>query len=209
MSELTFKELFLKLLELEEQEHKHEKTIFVTQVLQCLRRSYIEIIKGVDIRYKLSKPLLIGSAIHKYVEYLINKYKDVLNLNIEAEKHVEFMHRGWRVVGRADIVTDKEVWEIKVTSRTYKIPSLLHIAQANLYAYLLNKDIIRIIYFRDNKIEEFIYQYTPRLIDMFFKRLNKLIDALENNQLPEKEEDFWCSTCPYKYGCVYKKLSDY
>ena len=206
MSEELFKELFLTMLELEEKEHKHEKTIFVTQVLQCLRRSYYEIIKGVDIKYKLSKPLLIGSAMHKYLEYLINKYKDVIGMDIEAEKHVEFVHRGWKIVGRADAVTDKEVWEFKVTSKTHKVPSLIHIAQANLYAYLLNKDIIRIIYFRNNKIEEFVYQYNPRLIDMFFKRLDRLIDALEANEPPEKEEDFWCSTCPFRYDCIYRKL---
>jgi len=201
-----FEELFLSLLEQEEKEHRHEKTIFVTQVLQCLRRSYFEIKKGVDVKYKLSKPLLIGSAIHKYIEHLINKHKNKLGLNIEAEKHIEFEYKGWKVVGRADIVTEDEVWELKVTSKRYKVPSLIHISQVNLYAYLLKKKVVRIIYFRNNKIEEFVYQYNPRLIDMFMKRLDRLVTALETNTPPDREEDFWCSTCPFKYQCIYKPL---
>lgn len=206
MSEEIFKQLFIKMLEYEEQEHIHEKTIFVTQVLQCLRRTYYEIKHGVDIKHKISKPLLVGTAIHKYIEYLINKHKDKLDINIEAEKHIEFEYKGWKIVGRADIVTDNEVWEIKVTSKTYKIPSLLHIAQANLYAYILKKPIVRIIYFRNNKIEEFVYHTNDRLTQMFFKRLDKLISYLERDEEPPREEDFWCSTCPFKYICLQKKL---
>ena len=206
MTEEKFRNLLLQLLKYDEEEHRKENTIYVTQVLQCLRRSYYEIRYGVDLSYKLNKHILIGSAIHKYIEYLINKYKDRLDMYIEAEKHIEFEYGKYRVVGRADIVTDEEIWEIKAVSKTYKIPSLLHITQANIYAYLLQKPRIRLIYIRDNNIDEFVYNYAPRLTDMFFNRLNTLVIYLEHNNEPPREEDFWCSTCPYKYQCLQRKL---
>ena len=206
MTEEKFKNLLLQLLKYDEEEHRKENTVYITQVLQCLRRSYYEIKHGIDPSYKLNKHILIGSAIHKYIEYLVNKYRDKLDMYIEVEKHVEFEYGKYKVVGRADIVTKDEVWEIKVVSKTYKLPSLLHITQANIYAYLLQKPVFRLVYIRDRNIDEFVYGVSDRLVDMFFNRLNTLIIYLEQNAEPPREEDFWCSTCPYKYRCIQKKL---
>ena len=201
------KELVIKLIEHDTTKHQNEHVIYVTQVTQCLRKSYYEIKhKAVNVGYELSKHLILGKSIHLWLQDLLKRYGNELNIKYCIEKDIKFMHRGYMIKGRADIVINDVLVELKTTHKSIHLPDRMHVLQANEYAYQLGLHKYVILYVTPNGLIEFKFKIDEYKHALFIDRLNKLIDALENDREPYREEGTECKYCPFRNKCLYRKL---
>mgnify|MGYP000288811317 CR=1 FL=1 len=201
------KELVIKLIEHDITKHQNKHVIYVTQVTQCLRKSYYEIKhKAVNVDYELSKHLILGKSIHLWLQELLKKYGNELNIKYCIEKDIKFMHRGYMIKGRADIVINDVLVELKTTHKSIHLPDRMHVLQANEYAYQLGLQKYVILYVTPNGLIEFKFTTDRYKHFIFIHRLETLIDALEMDELPEKETGYECKYCPFRNKCLYRKL---
>lgn len=204
---MTVKELIIKMIEMDIKEHKKDKTIYVTQVTQCLRKSYYEIISNaIDPYYELAKKFLLGKSMHLWLQSLVRKYGKELKLRYEVEKPIRYKYRGYTIKGRADLIINDTVIEIKTTTKGINIPNIMHILQANEYAYWLSKPQFIILYVTGNDIIEFGFKTDKGRHLIFKDRLNELIDALNKGKPPKHESTNECKYCKYRNTCLYKTL---
>jgi len=197
------KELLTEIAELDTVKHIKDKTIYVTQVCQCLRKSFYELTMPiVDINDVFRKHLVIGSSIHLYIQKLLSNYCGELGYKCRIEVPIEFEYNNYKILGRADAVINDVVVEFKTTVKDVKIPNMLHLMQTNLYTHILGLNKYVVVYVTPNDILEFNYTFNNELLNMFMRRLNILVNALNSMNVPSPEEDVWCKNCLYKHLCV-------
>jgi len=197
-------EILLKAIELEEEEHVHD-TLWVTDLCQCLRRSYYSLKYPLKPEQKLKRSLIIGKSIHLYLESLLLKHKDKLGIDIEIEKPVRYVIDGMVIRGYADIVLGNILYEIKTTSKIPVKPYFEHILQAGFYAYVLHLREFCIVYINDNGYKEFCMETNDGIINIIKDRVRVLKEALESGKPPPREKSVLCNYCPYKTICFEQK----
>ena len=203
MIEVGFKSKFLPILEkLVMTDKPHEldvNRVSVTEVCQCLRKSFL--------MRKMEKPIINkhlfeGKAIHLYIEHLLKKYQGEIESEVEYEVDLGLL---CKVIMKPDVVLNDRVVEIKTTDR-YKISNPIpeHVIQANFYAFVLNKPFYEIIYIRSkgNPIA-FVNKPDYKLFLHLIKRIENYHKHLLEDSLPEMETKY-CDRCPFYYECFHQ-----
>ena len=193
-------ELLVKAIEIEDREHPHD-TLWVTDIAQCLRKTYYQLKYPLKPEYRLRRPLIVGKAIHLWIEDLLYRHRDELGVSIQVEVPVEARVCGMVVRGSADIVLDNVLYEIKTTSHVPSKPYYEHILQACFYAYILGLEKYCIVYIGDRRYSVYCMEVNNGIINIFRDRVRILKESIEGGSPPPRERGILCNYCPYKRLC--------
>ena len=196
----------------------------VTQISQCLRKSYFEIKYNY---YANPKEQLFfayrGNVIHSILSdfdtfresgvyyngrFVIEKrfYKPI-EIVIGQKKHL------LRFSGKIDIYDShtKTLYDYKTISDFVKqdlLPRPHHVVQTNIYSYLLSPtykvERIVVVYVAMNNVYE--VELEPKqyddILDFIRKQLAKLHYAVTQNVVPEATPNGFCKMCMFKQKCT-------
>jgi len=202
------------------------KVFYPSEVGQCLRKLFMKRVNldkngFVQFAETTAQQFILGEGLHKYIQYeLKNKFK---KKDIELEKDVYYRFVDIEIHGMIDVInhTDKEIIEIKTTSRFSSLDNLetMYKRQLNLYlhqfpwykGYIFVIDRVRGYY------KEIQVVYDPdqfiRDIELFRKVLKAWNYYEQNNkdlramykmvfELPASPHPFECRNCPFYEVCV-------
>jgi len=175
-------------------------TLYVTDMTFCLRKSFFNIMFNAKTPRQWN--MVLGSLLHEVCEKLI---KDAIGAETEVECGYEF--DGWRIVGRADLVTDDAVYDFKFVKYTENEDTLFEYSlQVNAYATMLNKEKYYVIFVNvtNGDVKAYEFKQLDALWQEFLDRARVIIDAVESNgdKLPPRTKYQWmCRYCPYSFVC--------
>lgn len=203
-----------KLIEGHKKSQSYERPyITVSELCSCIRKCYYERMKyPVNHKklYTFSYLYLIqnvGNVIHDTIQELYNFS--------EVEKTI--VSERFKVKGRIDAIRDNFLFEIKSIDiekfkNQYKKE---HYLQANIYAYILNKEYgykistITLIYVIRNlkRIVPFDLPLNNELVESIINKAPILKSAIDSNKVPEPfgATNELCKYCLYKKQCIEDK----
>lgn len=180
-----------------------EKYIHVSELTQCLRRSYYNrtrVEQRVDVKNII---LTIGNGIHRVLQEYLRETK---GWSIEVELKINL--GGFWLVGHADIITDdNEILELKTVSKIPGQPYINHLMQLNAYLYMGKAKIGYLIYIDKNKgnVKVFKHYRDNKLWNELKKRAHSYWTSLRNNKPPAPEFSPLCQYCQWKWLCLSKR----
>jgi len=192
--------VILRAIELEDRLHPHD-TLWVTDIAQCLRKTYYQFKYPLKPEYRFKRSLIMGKAIHLWIEELLLKHKSELGVDIEVEVPVEARIGGMVVRGYADIILDNVLYEIKTVNHIPSKPYFEHQLQAGFYAYMLNLDKYCILYVSDYGSTVYCMETNRGILNVFRERVATLKRSLEEGKPPPRERSVLCNYCPYRRLC--------
>ena len=174
------------------------KSIYISTLPFCLRRQFFNIkFNAFPVQ---SSDMVLGSIFHLSLSQL-DVFKDAkFEVPVSAE-----LQNGYRLSGRADVVTEDAVYEFKFTRRLDSIElDPFYFAQANAYAVLLERPKFYLVKVQrtsfDVKVLESEADTNAFLV--LKKRGSYLAECLENDEIPNGPEAEWeCTRCAYRVVC--------
>lgn len=177
----------------------HEYSFHVSEAGKCLRFLFFTRTIGrlEDVSFK--PEVVAGRKIHFEFQ---NSYREI-DRTARTEERAVFIHEKFVITGRADIVTDGEVLEIKTVRKLPKEAVSEHISQINLYMKLCNRKKGRLIYIERESGKERCFKifFDKKLFLEDIRRFEKLVEHLSEMRLPAREECRMCSFCEYLDLC--------
>jgi len=172
-------------------------TIYVTEVCQCLLRSWFNrTLKAPPSDNKVVL-MVMGDSAH----YIM---KDYFPLG-EGERTSEKLIDGTiRVIGRADRVLEDVVIEFKTVSRIPESPYNVHVNQVQLYMWLFDKNRALLTYVSraSGDIKTFEILRDDEIISKLIEKIRMFADCLRDGKIPEAEENPLCTFCEYRELCT-------
>jgi len=171
-------------------------TVYVTEVCQCLLRSwYNRTLKSPPSDNKVVL-MVIGDSAH----YLMKDYFPLGAGEHHAERDIG---GGVRLVGRADRVLEDAVVEFKTVSRAPDKPYDMHVSQVQLYMWLFDKSRAFIAYVSrlNGEVKIFEVGRDDAAISRLLERARSFARCLVSGVVPEAEENPLCAYCEYRELC--------
>jgi len=179
--------------------------IHVADLTTCLTKSYFTKKYGLKFSRNTAYWVLFGDYIHNIILPRLAK-----KLNGKYEVETIYEHDNVQIGAKADIITDKEIYELKSCRYLPKEPYEHHIEQINFYLYVFERNLGNIIYIRRDNSDVRVFRVYPS-IELFFKTLAKakiLKRAIDQDKPPKPciKDDFrkfLCRDCQYNLRCPY------
>ena len=184
----------------EEEIELDDSTVGVTELLHCLRKSYLR------RKYKC-KPL----DQQKWWIYRGNVFHS-LWCSLFSQHEVEMVHDlgDYRIVGRADIVHEGCVYELKTVTSLYYVPREHHIKQVLAYAHMLGLNCAKLIYvsFNGFTVIDVDVSDAAKVMEELKAKAKILVDALRNGTPPPPSPVFpsECEFCEVASLCHDQKV---
>lgn len=211
MSEL--KELIDKLVKNHIESRKEEREVgkyYVSEIPYCGRRLYY--LYKIGSRHNFKKLLFFEACIGVH-----ERFSKILGSNVvsKLEEPVILDLNEIKIIGKCDMVILSNngveyVIEFKTVSglsNIVDIPDKQHIEQLNMYMGILGIGKGALVYIDRNNYNylvfehEFSYDMYRRLLEKVLKLHNNII----SNIPPEREVNWWCGFCEFKFECFTKK----
>ncbi|ABV26217.1 CRISPR/Cas system associated [Sulfolobus spindle-shaped virus 4] len=177
------------------------KTIWVTELARCLRRSFLMRRQGrVKLKLEETMKMHIGSGLHIRLQRILEKH------GFETEKRVERKTAlGFQIVGKVDIYDKEEntIYELKYTHND-KLDNVRlnnYLRQLNYYIEMINAMAgYLIIVHADGRVEEIKRDWSETDLE---SRANAFGISVEENILPPRKskQDSECAECPFFNLC--------
>jgi len=166
-----------------------DNEIWVSELTGCLRESWYKRLVGVRATKKMVEGLIAHSTLLPFIAE---------RLGCIYEVRVEYSLGKYVLVGRADIVCDDRVIELKVSdSPVIKDEYRL---QANAYAYILGKPRYTIVVLSDD-INMKTFKTSEKLFKVILNRAKTYIRYVELSIEPPREESSRCRYCFFRRVC--------
>lgn len=179
--------------------------VYITELVNCPMKYYLRLrYPSLMVQYNFNEKILIGKLLHEGIESIIRRIISLANNNIEIEKPISLEIDGLRVIGRADIVTDSEVIEIKTTRSCNGLPHDNHMLQASIYAYALNKPSARLVYIVLNNDVRILEYYVDPITR---EDLEKLVMEFREAK-PSPRYTWECNYCIFKAYCPNRVVNN-
>jgi len=196
-SEWIYKQL-LEAIEYRQRELRIN-VIHVSEVSQCLRKSYFNRTKSIiisDIQILLNS---IGDAIHKmFQQYMTSK-------GWSAEFEISMSLKDFQLVGHVDLYNPLEnvIIEIKTINGIPNEPYTSHVLQANTYGFMARVKNIFIAYIdrARGRIKVFKINRDKQMFKEVMRRAKLLHKSLKSKQPPSPEPSPLCNLCPWRSIC--------
>jgi len=173
--------------------------IYVTEVTNCLRKAFFNIVFNAH-PITANSSVLIGKALHELLPKVLG------NTFRGAEYEVPVEHSlggGWVLKGRIDMLHDNVVYEFKFGNpETDAKP--MYIMQANAYAKMVGAEMYWLIIVDKRRL---VVEATPgypdeKLWQETLHRANILISSIKKELPPRGPDVAWeCDNCPYNIIC--------
>ena len=166
------------------------KTINLTEVVQCLRRSYYDRTDPKEIQRRGFNDLLSGLL--RKLEY--------------GSKSKDYQIDDVKLKGQADMMVDDNIILFRPSQTTPELPKAEDLLYLNACLWIYDKTDGMIIYITSDR-EEFTFSL-PRNKKMFeevIRRVRVLSDLLGEQKTPILEPSQNCLDCQYYERCFIKK----
>ena len=175
-----------------------DSEIYVTEVSGCLRRSFFIRRQPIPLPENLYVVFEIGKGLH----YIIQRF-----LPVEAcfEVPCEVDLGDFRLKGRADVVLDDVILELKSIARIREdwIPYPNHVLQLQAYLWMLDRPRGFIVYIEKSRgrIYPIEVEREASAWALIIQRARVLHHHLLNNEPPRPEPSSLCKICDYRRIC--------
>ena len=182
--------------------------IGASDISGCLLNAYFS--KKENVEYELNK-LLIFERGH-IAEQIIEKALKSKGLNYTTQYEITDEVLGVPVKAHLDFVIETKselvVLEIKTTNRTLETPYSSWLLQIQFQMGLLKKTtgknvrgFVIALDLNSGNLMEFPAEFDENLFNAALKKAEALANAMLTDELPEPEEQLYCSSCPFKNKC--------
>jgi CRISPR-associated exonuclease Cas4 len=169
---------------------KDNKTIFVHEVVRCLRRSYFDRIDPIEIK-RTSFSNLMSGLLQK-MEY--------------GGKEGEFSIEEITFKGKADMIVDDAIIIFRSTPELVENPLASDLLYLNSCMWIFNKIEGIIVYITpDGKESSFSLTKEKKMFEEVVRRVRVLKDLLEEKKVPILEPSIECSFCQYYERCYIQQ----
>lgn len=189
----------------------------LTYLCDCLTRSYYRVkLPEVHKQNRNVYYLAIGRLLH---QWLCSRL--AIKLGGQTEVLLSYETDHFVIKGRADIMTNDYIVELKTSGRLPEKPYESHVEQLNAYLAMSDKPYGYIVYVSriDGSVKVFEHVIDNYMWNRTLEKAKVFRKACELNEPPEPyKSKQWlmkaCKYCEYKSICVYKvidvcKLSDF
>jgi len=177
--------------------------VFVTDLIQCFRRSWFEM--KFRARPRPTPVMVLGRLLHDALPGLFFGSKRFLGARWEVECSHD-LGNGWALKGRADCVTEDAVIEFKFTREPEFNPAkAMYYAQVSAYCFMLGKVKGYLVLIDRNSMKVKAYPCEPDedVWKNMLDRARLLIDSLEGD-VPVNDSPLFeweCKHCPWSVIC--------
>ena len=169
---------------------KDTKTIYIHEVVRCLRRSYFDRTDPIEVRRTGFNNLMTG---------LLQKMEF-------GGKEGEFVVDDIKLKGRADMVVDDALIIFRSTMEIPDSPFSADLLYLNACMWIFNKVDGIIVYLTpDGKETSFSLAKEKKMFEELVRRFRVLADLLEEKKTPILEPSVECTSCQYYERCYVKQ----
>ena len=178
--------------------------IHASETRDCLRKLYFKRTVKLPPTRTLDRTLLLyetGNVYHRAVQALFPE--------AEIEKEITIKLKGFRIIGRADLVHNGTIYELKAVSTLPSLPFERTEYQVECYMRGLRKQSAVVVYIKKSTFESVEFEVKRddlRWVDIK-TRARKLVRAYDEKNIPQGEFTSQCRWCPYYSQC--RKLKYY
>lgn len=166
------------------------KTIFLYEVVRCMRRSYFD---RFDRKEPENKPF--GDAIGGLIRKL--PY---------GSKAGEFAIEEIKLKGHADMIVDDVVIIFKMISAPLESPNASDILYLNACLWIFNKTEGVVVYLTsDGQESSFVVSREKKMFEELIRRIRVFSNLIGEKKTPILEPSPECSSCQYYERCYIKK----
>jgi len=169
---------------------KDNKTIYIHEVVRCLRRSYYDRIEPIEVTRPGFNDLLTGLL--QKTEY--------------GGKEGEYSIEDITLKGKADMIVDDAIIIFRSALQVPENPFSLDLLYLNACMWIFKKDEGIIVYLTpDGKETSFSLIKENKMFEELVRRIRVLKDLLEEKKVPILEPSIECSSCQYYERCFMKQ----
>jgi len=174
-----------------------DDVIFVSEITYCLRKAYFLRRNPRPFSKEKIVVLGLGTAVH----FLVEKYLDYDGLL--SEKSVAVNLGAFTLKGRADLIVDNHIVELKTVNRLPDRPLDHHLLQIQAYLFMFDREEGFLVYIekRKGRISSFKIRRENKYWIEIVNRARRLHEHLKMNKVPEPEPSPLCRFCEYKGEC--------
>ena len=169
---------------------KDNKTIYIHEVVRCLRRSYYDRTEPIELKRTNFNNLMTGLL--QKMEY--------------GGKEGEYSIDDITLKGKADMVVDDAIIIFRSTMLAPDSPFALDLLYLNACMWIFKKDEGIVVYLTpDGKEESFSLIKENKMFEELVRRVRVLKDLLEEKKVPILEPSIECSSCQYYERCFVQQ----
>ena len=169
---------------------KDNKTIYIHEVVRCLRRSYYDRTEPIEVTRTGFNNLMTGLL--QKMEY--------------GGKEGEYSIEDITLRGKADMVVDDAIIIFRSTMQVPENPFSLDLLYLNACMWIFKKDEGIVVYLTpDGKETSFSLIKENKMFEELVRRVRVLKDLLEEKKVPILEPSIECSSCQYYERCFVKQ----
>lgn len=169
---------------------KDNKTIFIHEVVRCLRRSYFDRVEPQEVKRTSFNNLMTGLL--QKMEY--------------GGKEGEFAIEDITLKGKADMIVDDAIIIFRSTLQVPENPWAADLLYLNSCMWIFNKVEGIVVYMTsDGKEASFSLTKEKKMFEEIVRRVRVLKDLLEEKKVPILEPSVECSSCQYYERCFVKQ----
>ena len=170
-----------------------KQTIYLEEVVQCLRRSYYDRTEPEENEKSGFNDLFAG---------LLRK---VQSGTFEPK---DYQHKDISLKGQADVIADDVVLLFRGAPGELDSPKANDVLYLNACMWIYDKIDGMVIYLTtDNKETTFSISRNKKMFEEVIRRVTVLHDLLKDNRVPILEPSEQCSKCQYYERCFIKKMN--
>lgn len=169
---------------------KDNKTIYVYEIVRCLRRSYFD-------RTAPKKVEAVG---------FYGLIKGLLRKMSYGSTQGEFTVDDIKLKARADMIVDNIVITLQIVTELPENPLPADALYLNACLWVFNKNEGVVVYITgDGKESSFYLSKDKKMFEEFIRRVRVLSSLLGEKKVPILEPSPECNTCQYYEECYIKK----
>lgn len=169
---------------------KDNKTIYVYEIVRCLRRSYFDRTTPKEAEVE---------GFYGLIEGLLRKMS-------YGSTQGEFTVDDIKLKARADMIVDNIIITLQVVTALPENPLPADALYLNACLWVFNKDEGVIVYLTgDGKESSFYLNRDKKMFEEFIRRVRVLSSLLGEKKIPILEPSPECNTCQYYEECYIKK----
>lgn len=169
---------------------KDNKTIYVHEVIRCLRRSYYDRTDPIEVKRTSFNNLMTGLL--QKMEY--------------GGKEGEFSIEEITLKGKADMIVDDAIIIFRSSLEVPETPFASDLLYLNSCMWIFNKVEGIVVYMTsDGKESSFSLTKEKKIFEEVIRRVRVLNDLLDEKKIPILEPSVECSSCQYYERCFVKQ----
>jgi len=169
---------------------KDNKTIYIHEIVRCLRRSYFDRIDPIEVKRTSFNNLMTGLL--QKMEY--------------GGKEGEFSIEELTLKGKADMIVDDAIIIFRSALQVPESPFASDLLYLNACMWIFSKVEGIVVYMTpDGKETSYSLTKEKKMFEEIVRRVRVLNDLLDEKKIPILEPSVECSSCQYYERCFVKQ----